>query len=148
MGKGKGSGPGRPKAFDSPKQLWDCFEKYRKKVKSNPIIKHDFVGKNAEEVERKLERCLTKDGFDNFLYEKGLIYGLKDYRVNKDGNYNAFSPICTRIDRIIRDDQIQGGMAGIYNPSITQRLNGLTDKSKVEHSGGFKVEQIKGMEIK
>ena len=31
----------------------------------------------------------------------------------------------------IRQDQIEGGMSGIYNPSITQRLNGLTDKSEV-----------------
>ena len=28
----------------------------------------------------------------------------------------------------ISGDQIQGGMAGLYNPSITQRLNGLVEK--------------------
>jgi hypothetical protein len=34
---------------------------------------------------------------------------------------------------MIRQDQIEGGMAGVYNPSITQRLNGL--KENIEESG-------------
>jgi len=29
-------------------------------------------------------------------------------------------------------------MAGIYNPSITQRLNGLVEKREVENSGTVK----------
>jgi hypothetical protein len=34
----------------------------------------------------------------------------------------------------IRENQILGGLLGVYNPSITQRLNGLTDKIQTEQN--------------
>jgi hypothetical protein len=42
--------------------------------------------------------------------------------------------VCSRIRKNIREDQIAGGMAGIYNASITQRLNGLTEKIQEDGS--------------
>jgi hypothetical protein len=41
--------------------------------------------------------------------------------------------ICSHIREEIRENQILGGMIGVYNPSITQRLNGLTDKTENTH---------------
>lgn len=52
---------------------------------------------------------------------------------NREGRYAEFVPICRTIKQRIRNDQIEGGMAGIYNPSITQRLNGLTEKTENEN---------------
>jgi len=120
------------KAFDSPDQLWDCFEKYKKETKKKPVLKHDFVGKNAEEVYRKLEAPLTLAGFECWLFEHNIITDLGDYMANTEGRYSEFGTICTQVKRAIRNDQIRGGMAGIYNPSITQRLNGLTDKRELD----------------
>ena len=34
------------------------------------------------------------------------------------------------IREVIRRDQIEGGMVGQYNPSITQRLNGLKEQTE------------------
>jgi DNA polymerase II small subunit/DNA polymerase delta subunit B len=53
---------------------------------------------------------------------------LSDYFENKDNRYSAFIRICSRIKRGIKNDQITGGMVGQYNPSITQRLNNLTER--------------------
>jgi hypothetical protein len=47
--------------------------------------------------------------------------------------YEEFSAVCSRIRKSIRQDQIEGGMTGIYNTSITQRLNNLTEKHEVTH---------------
>jgi hypothetical protein len=47
-----------------------------------------------------------------------------------DNAYEQFLPICSYIKREIRTDQINGGMVGQYNASITQRLNGLTEKTE------------------
>jgi|GEM_PF-996219 len=128
---------GRPKAIKKSAKLWELFEQYVERVKQNPIKVQDFVGKDGDEVERKRERPLTMEGFENFLEDQGIINDLGDYMRNKDGRYSDFAPICSRIKRSIRQDQIEGGMAGIYNPSITQRLNGLTEK--VEESGSKEV---------
>lgn len=119
---------GRPKAFESPEELMEWFNKYKAWVEDNPIRVHDYVGKDADEVYRIKQRPLTVEGFENFLFENKVIADMGDYFKNKDNRYEDFAPICSHIKKAIRQDQIEGGMAGIYNPSITQRLNALTEK--------------------
>jgi hypothetical protein len=60
----------------------------------------------------------------------GIIHGLDNYFANSRGRYKKFSSICRAIKEQIRQDQIEGGMAGMYNPSITQRLNNLVEKTQ------------------
>lgn len=122
---------GRPKAIKTPEEMSKLFDEYRVAIKSKPIMVHDFVGKDACEVERKKERPLTMEGFENYCYEKGIIEDMSPYFANREGRYADFVPICSRIRKIIRQDQIEGGMSGIYNPSITQRLNGLSEKQEM-----------------
>ena len=117
---------GRPRNLDNPEQLQELFERYKADVKANPRIKSVFGGKEFEERAEPLERPLTLEGFELFCYNE--IGCVEDYFKNTDKRYNEFTPICTRIRKAIRQDQIEGGMVGQYNPSITQRLNGLTEK--------------------
>lgn len=119
---------GRNKNIESPEILWELFEEYRSLTKNRPILVQDFVGKDGNEVDRKRERPLTFEGFENHCAAKGVIQDLGHYFANTGGAYEMFRTICSRIKREIRQDQIEGGMAGIYNPSITQRLNNLVEK--------------------
>ncbi len=130
---------GRKKLIETPKKMWELFEKYRTHVKDNPRQVSEFHGRDGEERRKPLERPLTFAGFDVFVMELEGIEsrGVDQYFSNKDKLYTDYVSICSRIKRIIRDDQIQGGMVGQYNASITQRLNGLTDKQEVTQ----KVEQ-------
>lgn len=114
--------------IESPEILWELFEEYRNLTKNRPILVQDFVGKDGNEVDRKRERPLTFEGFENHCAAKGVIQDLGHYFANTGGTYEIFRTICSRIKREIRQDQIEGGMAGIYNPSITQRLNNLVEK--------------------
>ena len=125
---------GRKKIF-TPESLWDNFKQYVESVKGSPIRVQDFVGKDAEEVYRAKERPLTMEGFQNYLDDNDIITDVTDYFENKDGRYSDFVRICSRIKRRIRQDQIEGGMAGIYNPSITQRLNNLKEATTNEVTG-------------
>lgn len=127
------SNAGRPKAFKSPEELYNFFKEYKTMVKNSPVMVHDFVGKEGFSVYREREQPLTLDGFECFLFEKGVISDLGAYVANKDGVYDEFSTICTQVRKEIRADQIKGGMAGIYNASITQRLNGLVEKTENKH---------------
>jgi hypothetical protein len=121
---------GRPRNLESPEQLYELFKKYREDVKSNPRIKSVFGGKEFEERAEPLERPLTMEGFEVFCYD--IVGCVEDYFKNKNKAYEDFSPVCSRIRKEIRQDQIEGGMVGQYNPSITQRLNGL--KEQVEQT--------------
>ena len=127
------------KYIESPAKMWELFEQYRKEVKENPRLKHTFVGKDGASEFERLERPLTFSGFDTFVMNLEGIEskGVEQYFTNQHGIYGEYVGICSRIKKIIRDDQIQGGMVGQYNASITQRLNGLTDKQEVTQ----KVEQ-------
>ena len=124
---------GRPNKISSPEMLWELFEQYKTKTKNNPILKHTFVGKEGRSEYSELERPLTIEGFENYCADEGIISHLSDYFANSNNRYKRFSTICSRIRRVVREDQIAGGMAGIYNPSITQRLNNLVEKQQIEH---------------
>lgn len=124
---------GRPNKISSPEMLWELFEVYKKNTKNNPILKHTFVGKEGRSEYSELERPLTIEGFENYCADEGIIGDLSHYFANTNNKYRKFLTICSRIRRVVREDQIAGGMAGIYNPSITQRLNNLVDKQQIEH---------------
>ncbi len=119
---------GKRKYIETPEKMWELFTEYKQWVKSNPIKVQDYVGKDAEMVYRSKERPLTIDGFECWCYDNEIISDLSQYFANTEQRYTDYQTICTRIRKAVRTDQIDGGMAGIYNPSITQRLNGLTEK--------------------
>ena len=121
----------KKKYIQTPEILWKLFIDYKESVKNNPILIEDYVGKDAQRVMREKPRCLTMEGFENFVAEiDGMPMDLGDYFANTNDKYSEFSTICSRVKRNIRQDQIEGGMAGVYNPSITQRLNGLAEKTE------------------
>ena len=121
---------GRPRNLESPEQLYNLFLRYKEDVKANPRIKTVFGGKEFEQRAEPLERPLTMEGFEIFCWD--IVGVVEDYFSNRDKRYSEFTAICSRIRKEIREDQITGGMVGQYNPSITQRLNGL--KEQVEQT--------------
>jgi hypothetical protein len=126
---------GRPKAFKSPDEVWGWFVKYKQWVEENPIKIEDYVGKDANRVYREKPRALTMEGFDNFLYDNNVVDNMAQYFANREERYTDFVPICSRIRFTIRQNQIEGGLAGIFNPSITQRLNSLVEKTDTNVTG-------------
>lgn len=130
---------GKRKYIESPDKLWEYWEAYKQWVKANPIKVHDFVGKDGQEVYRLKERPLTHQRFLSFCAEKFKVT-VHHYFTNPDNAYEEYRSICSRIVQEREADQIEGGMAGIYNPSITQRLNNL--KEQTEESGSKDVKVV------
>lgn len=120
---------GKNKYIETPEKLLDLWEEYKSYVKSNPrmIYQLDRMGSL---VPIPHEIPLTQQRFEVFVKQK---YGwtIGQYFDNKDKLYNDYVAICSHIRMERQADQIEGGMVGQYNASITQRLNGLTDKSEV-----------------
>ena len=137
---------GRPRVIESPEILKDLFENYVRLTKLNPIIVVDFVGGKGSRAEREKERPLTMEGFEIFCFKEEYTADLSRYFANKDDKYSDFCAICLYIRKVIRDDQISGGMAGIYNPSITQRLNGLVEKTQTDLNANVNILNIDPLE--
>ena len=120
------------KYIETPERLWEIFKEYRDYVKSRPRTNHVFVGKDGNDARQELERPLTMEGFRVYCFENHSC--VKQYFDNPDKRYDEYITICSYIKDIIRQDQIEGGMVGQYNASITQRLNGLTEKVQQEQT--------------
>lgn len=120
------------KYIETPERLWEIFKEYRDYVKSRPRTNHVFVGKDGNDARQELERPLTLEGFRVYCFENHSC--VKQYFDNPDKRYDEYITICSYIKDIIRQDQIEGGMVGQYNASITQRLNGLTEKVQQEQT--------------
>lgn len=150
--------PHGTKNIETPERMWELFEAYRNDIIENPILiieqkKGTTIlpkGLTADQlkeytssiVEIPTKRPLTMEGYQNYLDKNGVITDVTDYFENKDDRYSDYIRICKRIKREIRQDQIEGGMAGIYNPSITQRLNNLTEKTETENKGDMTIKVV------
>jgi hypothetical protein len=140
--------PIKQKYIETPEKMWEYFQSYRTETKGNPIPKaeqkkgavvlhKEMTTDQIKEavqvlVEIPAQRPLTLEGFYNWLEDNDIISNADHYFSNRDNAYESYLAVCSRVRRVIRQDQIEGGMAGIYNPSITQRLNGLVDKTEVK----------------
>lgn len=121
---------GKNKYIETPEALLELFNEYKNEVKSNPRTRKVTGNKNFIISEEKLERPLTMDGFEVFCWKKGMT--VNHYFDNQNGSYDEYCTICYIIKKEIRQDQIEGGMVGQYQASITQRLNGLKEQTENE----------------
>jgi hypothetical protein len=131
------------KYIETPEKMWELFEEYKNQIKTNPIKVQDYVGKDGDMVYRDRERPLTIEGFQNYCRRNvGCVH---DYFANTNKAYDDYSSICRAIRDEIRQDQIEGGMVNIYNPSITQRLNNLKETNETETKGEIIVKYVDGI---
>jgi hypothetical protein len=118
---------GRPRIFNSPDELWACFEEYVEHNKQNPRYKYE-MDKTGNVVPVPVHNPLTLEAFNLFIFYKGLGEGCSQYLENTGKAYNDYLGVSTRIREAVRADHIGGGMTGFYNASLTARIHGLTEK--------------------
>jgi len=113
---------GRDKLFSSPDVIWEEAVKYFDWCDNNPIEEIDFKGKDAERVVIPRLRAYTWSGLEIYLN----VESLREYKSNPE--YKDFSPVITRIGKIIYTQKFEGSAAGQLNPNIIARDLGLIDK--------------------
>jgi hypothetical protein len=124
---------GKKKYIETPDKMWELFQEYKNSLTPREIQKATPKGVLTEYHTPPL----TMAGFECFVMDwEGIeSKGVEQYFSNRDNRYSEYVGICSRIKKLIRKDQIEGGMVGQYNSSITQRLNGLTEKTDVTTNG-------------
>jgi hypothetical protein len=137
---------GKHKYIETPEKLLKMFEEFKEYTKSNPRYRHQLCQRTGEMVKEPLEVPLTMEGFEVYCFKNHKVT-VSNYFDNRNDVYKDYYTICTYVKKEIRQDQIHGGMVGQYNPSITQRLNGLVEKSQVEQDGKIEVVFVKGKTI-
>lgn len=128
--------------FKSPDELEHAWKLYKEDLikQGEDWLKVQYVGKEGDKKSDPYKLPYTMEGFEVFCYNN---YGcVEQYFKNQDDYYKEFIPICSHIKKEIRSNQITGGLLGVYNPSITQRLNNLSETVKQELSGALNIPNI------
>lgn len=129
---------GRPLMFKKPSDLWDAFIKYVEWVDAHPFTDRTITRKgNKASVEsqilsdRVVPRPYTLSGF---LVYVGSGYTWPSFKVTYDKK-SMFHTVITRIELYVRNNQVEGAMAGHFNANIVARINGISEQVKTEVSG-------------
>lgn len=122
---------GAPKKLKNPKQLWKLACEYFKGIDDRPFKKKDFIksGERAGEIV-DLETIMpyTWQGLELYLFAKGVVAKLDDYRANKEGNYSEFSDVLSRITQTIFEQKYSGAAVGAFNANLVAKDLGITEK--------------------
>lgn len=122
----------RSKVFEKPDELYEYFELYKQDIVDNPIIFNAWTNKKGVAHVEKRHRPMTWAGFEAFLYKKGLLVNLDQYRTAK-GSYASFSSIIRVIGKEMFDNKFSGAAVGIYQQNIIARELGLAEKAEVQN---------------
>lgn len=119
---------GRDKLFKSPELMWEAACEYFDWCIENPLKQQNWVGKDGEEVERKLMRPFTLSGL--CLYLDCTQQGLRDLGQTKD-----FSLVYDKIVETVKTQKFEGAAVGLFNAQIIARDLGLKDNQDVTTNG-------------
>lgn len=121
---------GRKPIFDNPGELWNRATEYFQWCDDNPWMKHDFKGKDVEEVLIPTQRPYTQSGLCVFLnISEDTFRNYSDKSKHKD-----FLEVTSRISKIIYTQKYEGAAVGAFNANIIARDLGLAEKKEVEKS--------------
>lgn len=123
---------GRPKAFKSPEELYKYFLDYLEWCKDNPTITKHYNVKTDSTGIVEHDRALAWEDFESYLFDKGIISDLRDYRFNRNNAYNEYSAIIRVIGHKMFMQQYNGAAIGEYSHNIVARKLGLIDKQEMK----------------
>lgn len=124
----KRSKHGRDKLFESPELLMEAVEEYLTYVDESPWMNKEAIkgGEFAGQIiSIPTARPYTLTGL--CLY---LNCDTSYFRKFKTTCSEDFFTVITRIEEIILTQQIEGALVGAFNPNLTARINGITEKSE------------------
>lgn len=120
---------GRKFTYEDPIKLKEDADKYFEWCDSHPIRGARVQRTRAEGKEASddlFPRPYTYEGL-------GIYIGIHDFAafIQNNREREGFADVFDYIRAKIRQNQTEGALVGIYNPSITARLNGLAEQIQV-----------------
>ena len=128
---------GRDKIFKTPEMLWESCVEYFEYTDTRVLKRKDWVGKDAERVDREYSVPYTMTGLCLFLdVNTQYFYQFKkELEGKEDDESKDFSLVITRIEEIIYTNKFEGATLNLFNANIIARDLGLSDKKETTHKG-------------
>lgn len=127
---------GRDKLFATPELLMEAVEEYLTYVDESPWMNKEAIkgGEFAGQIiSIPTARPYTLTGLCLYLGCSSSYF--REFKSNLPKGAEAFLTVITRIEEIILTQQIEGAMVGAFKENLTARLNKISDKTDIEHSG-------------
>jgi hypothetical protein len=137
------------KKYIDPNGLEKYWEDYKLYVKTHPdyvsqmTVKGELVYVPKEkplqlnEFEAYLSRQMEADGYENPLST------LRHYRDNKNGSYEEYCQVVTRIEKDWESDNVGGVMTGKFTAAnLVARIHNLKEQSEVNTNANINILNI------
>lgn len=115
----------------TPEELQTKINQYFTQCKEDPIIKYDVI-KTGERAGETLEIPITRP---YMLTGLCLYIGITPetfYQyLNENYSNKRITEIATRANLIIKDNQVSGATAKIYDQTLVARMQGINERSEV-----------------
>lgn len=121
------------KYIETPERLEELFGEYLEWAKQNHYTEQQWVGKDGNEVAKKIMKHISFDGFEGWLCENNVITDLGDYSSNKDDRYAQYATIIARIRKICRGRLLTAAMSNVANGNVVSRYLGLKESTDNTH---------------
>ena len=122
---------GNYKYIPTPAIMWELACDYFERVDESPIKKQEFIrgGDNAgKKIDIEYARPYSWAGFEDYLFERGIIAYLDEYRFRTKPGYDNYAEVMNQIGKIMHANKFDGAAVGIFNAVIVARDLGLADK--------------------
>lgn len=136
---------GRPPVFKTPNDLWRCFLEYIAMVDAHDINLPTYIVKGSKRGAKERDNSNKEEGkggkvarpltFQGFMAFTGMGSEWRTFASYTAKRSDEFSAVISRIRAVVQSDQIEGGLANIYNSNLTARLNGITDRQDITSGG-------------
>lgn len=125
---------GRDKIFSSGEMILAAADEYMEVLQDNPLMEHDFVGKDAVEVDKRKKNVPTWEGFANFCdVYSGHFHQLKqDYKKSEDPVEKDIYQALKRVDDMFFNDKFTAAAAGLANANLIGKALGIVER--VDHT--------------
>lgn len=120
---------GRPRAFNSPSEMWDKAVSYFKWCEENPIDETKLFSFQGEVVAGSAPhiRAMTQAGLCSFLNIGLSTY--KDYKAKTE-----YSAVTEAIDNVMYEQKFTGAASGMLKENIIARDLGIIDKEDAKET--------------
>lgn len=121
---------GRNKIFETPQELEEMAYEYFTWCIDNPIMKSELIKSGdlaGKIIQVPIPRPFTNIGICNFL-------DISEHTLNRycsEVGYEDFWQSAKKLKDIVYQQKMEGGVTGLYNASLVQRVLGIKDQSEV-----------------
>lgn len=140
----KGTIRTKPKFYETAEDLWASAVRYFEWADKNHYTKVELhrVGDKITKHKLPIVRPFSMDALCLFCGVSGSYFRMVKKRMSEKEEAGTISEqekellyTISLIESIVRSQQIEGGMVGTYNASLTARINGLADNVNQNNTG-------------